>query len=386
VHPYLERTFSGNAALLAAIDYIFRFVDRTNVSTLGAVGLLTLVYSSVSLIGNVETALNEIWGARSQRPLLRQMTDYVSLLVTTPILVVVATTFATAAQSSQAVQFLRDTLQLGGVIDFLLRFTSVVVVGAALFALFEILPNAPVRPASALLGATVSALLWQGLLILHVRFQMGVAGYSALYSVLGAVPIFLVWTYFSWVTVLVGAQVAVSHQNQHAVGEAVGARHLDQALRERVGLAITALVVSDFRSGTRRSEAGLAERLAVARASAAEVLARLVQARILARAVDGREAFYVPGRDPSTVRVSDVRDALRRQPGTEGLRALVEDRFPPGLRAQLDAAEEEGLRSARNLTLQELSGRSAEEPVRPDPPPPGRSLPPVSGPAASGPH
>jgi membrane protein len=330
-------------------------VDRTNVSTLGALGMLALVYTSISLISSVESALNEVWGARAQRPFMRQLTDYVTLLVTTPLLILVATTFATAAQSSQMVQFLRETLQLGPVIDFLLRFTSVVVVATAIFAIYEILPNVRVRPASALLGAVISALLWQGLLVAHVQFQMGVARYNALYSVMGAIPIFLVWMYLSWLILLSGAQVAACHQNQRDMGERYSSRRVDQAIRERLALALAALVVRDFRAGTRRSDVDLADALQVAHTTVVEILGPLLRDGILARAVVGREVFYLPGRDPTALRAADVRDALRREPEADSLRSEVNDHLPSGLRELLDAAEAEWVRSAWNLTLQELS-------------------------------
>jgi membrane protein len=355
VLPYLQTTFGGSPTLLSAMETVLHFVDRTNVSTLGVVGLCTLVYTSISLISSVEAALNEVWGARAQRPFLRQLTDYVTLLVTTPILVLVATTFATAAQSSQVIQFLRDALGLGPIIDFLLRFTSIVVVATALFAVYEILPNVHVRAASALLGAAVSALLWQLLLVLHVQFQMGVAGYNALYSVMGAIPIFLVWMYLSWLIVLSGAQVAACHQNQRSMGERFSARRIDQALRERLALALAALVVSDFQAGTRRTEASLADALQVARAAASEILSVLARAGVLARAEVGRDVFFLPGRDPGYLRAGDVRDAVRHEPEADSLRREVDAHLPPGLRELLDAAEEEWRRSPGNLTLLELS-------------------------------
>jgi membrane protein len=355
VQPYLAETFGGSPTLLSAMETILHFVDRTNVSTLGVVGLCTLVYTSVSLISSVEAALNEVWGARAQRPFVRQLTDYVTLLVTTPILVLVATTFATAAQSSHVVEFLRQSLGLSPVIDFLLRFTSVVVVGTALFAVYEILPNVHVRPASALLGAVVSALLWQALLVLHVQFQMGVAGYNALYSVMGAIPIFLVWTYLSWLVVLSGAQVAACHQNQRAMGERFSARRVDQALRERLAMALATLVVRDFRAGARRTEASLADDLQLPRAAVNEILSALVRAGVLARAVVGRDVFYLPSCDPGALRLADVRDAVRREPEADSLRSEVDGKLPPGLRKLLDTAEDEWRRSPGNLTLRELS-------------------------------
>jgi membrane protein len=357
VRPYLHATFGANRSLLGAIELILQFVDRTSVSTLGVVGLLTLVYTSVSLLSSAEAALNDIFGAPSKRPFLRQLTDYVTLLVTTPLLVVVAAGIATAAESSAVVHFLRETLQLGAVIDVMLRFTSLAVVGTALFALYVILPNVHVRPTSALLGAAIAALLWQGALMLYVHLQMGVASYSALYSVVSAVPVYLVWTYISWIIVLVGAQVAASHQNDRAIGERFVARQMDQALRELLAVALAAHVARDFLAGLPQpDEAALAARVELPPAAVAEILEALVRAGLLVRTVGGGRTGYAPARDPGTIRVKDLRDALRRDARADGLRADLHRQLAPELRAALEAIEEEERTAPRNnVTLRELA-------------------------------
>jgi membrane protein len=313
VRPYLQSTFGGNPALLGSIERILQVVDRTGVSTLGVIGLLVLVYTCVSLLSSVEEALNEIWGATTRRTFLRQVTDYVTLLVTTPLLVVAATTTATAAQSSRVVTFLREALGLGAVIDFGLRFTSIGVVALAFFAIYTILPNVRTRPASAALGAAVAAILWQGALVLYVRFQVGVSSYNALYSVLSAIPIFLVWTYVSWLVLLVGAQVAASHQNERIVRQRFRARRADQALRETLAIVAAAHVARDFLAGRpAQSAAELAERLQVPTLTVEDILEALVRAGLLARTVSVREVRHLPAHDPGAIRVNDVREALRR--------------------------------------------------------------------------
>ena len=366
VRPYLQQTFTGNEALLESSNRILHFVERTDVSKLGTFGLLFLVYTSLSLISSVEQALNEIWGAKTTRPVLRQVTDYVTLLVTTPLLILVATTFATAAQSSDAVRFLRHSVGLGPVIDFLLRFTSVLVVGVALFAIYTILPNVHTRPRSALFGAAVAAVLWQGALVLHVQFQMGVAKYNALYSVMSALPIFLVWTYVSWLIVLVGAQVAASHQNEQVTRQRLYAQRADQALKETLAVAAAAQVTRDFlTAGPRRSHEDLAALLDVPPPAMEEILEALVRAGLLARTVSGHEISYLPGRDPDTIHLKDLRDALRREKQADVLRADIERRIGPKLRHVFDAVEEQDRVSPQNLTARELAlllARGGDEP------------------------
>jgi membrane protein len=354
--PYLARTFGENPTLLDALRQILGFVDRANVSALGVLGLLILVYTSVGLLSSVEQALNQVWGARTRRPLLRQLTEYVTLLVVAPLLVAVIATSATAAHSAGAAVALRGAPVVGPLLQLLPRITSLAVVAAAFFAIYTILPNVPVRKSSALLGAVVAAVLWQGALVLYVQFQLGVAGYSALYSVLGAVPIFLVWTYVSWIILLIGASVAAAHQNERSLAQRFRAARVDPSLRETVAVAVAALVARSFVGGGPRPSAhALAERLDVPAPVVQEILDAMVRAGLIARTAPDGEPWYVPARDVDAIRVVDVEDALRRDALADPLREAVERRAGPELRQLLAQARDEWRGSRWNLTLRELA-------------------------------
>jgi membrane protein len=356
LRPYVRATFGENAALLGAMERVLRFVDRTDVSALGVLGLVALVYTCVSLLGSVEDALNQAWGAKTRRTFLRQVTDYVTLLVITPLLTVAATAAAAAAQSSRVVLFLRDALGLGAVIDFLLHFTSVAVVGLAFFALYLILPNVRVRAVSAAVGAAVAAVAWQAALVLYVRFQVGVSNFNALYSVLSALPIFLVWIYVSWIVVLVGAQVAASHQNERTIRQQLRATRADQALREMLAVLVTARVARAFVAGVPwHAQAETADLAELSPLTIEETLEALVRGGVLARASGGGDAVYLPARDLDTLRVEDVRAALRKDGAAEALRAELARHIDPALLRVLHAAEEPARESGWNVTLRELS-------------------------------
>jgi len=363
VRPWLHETFAPNPPLYEGIERVLQFVDQTDVSRLGTAGVIFLVYTSISLVSSVETVLNDLFGARTRRPVLRQVTDYVTLLVVAPLLFFVAATLSAAAQSSRFVLFLRDRLGLGGVIDFGLGLAPVLVTFIALFGMYLLLPNVKVRPLSAALGAAVAAIAWQAALVLHVQLQVGVAKYNALYSFLGAIPIFLIWVYLSWTIVFVGAQLAASHQNEAVVRQHLG-RQADQALRESLAIAAAAQVARDFvAGGPRRTIDELARRLEVTPAVMEGVVDPLVRAGLLAPTPVGDEMAYLPARDLDQVRASDVRDALRRDPAVDRFRAGVEQQLGPGLRRVLDAEEEERRTSPHNPTLRELAAIAREAPA-----------------------
>ncbi|HTP29565.1 MAG TPA: YihY/virulence factor BrkB family protein [Anaeromyxobacteraceae bacterium] len=362
LRPYIHRTFGANKALVEASDQILRSVSRTNVSTLGAVGLLVLLYTSVSLLSSIEDALNEAWGVAARRSPLRQLTNYVTLLVTAPLLILAAATLATAAHSSAVVIFLQHTLALGSVLEFLLRFTSVAVVWVALLAIYLILPNVRVRVPSALFGAAVSAILWQGALFLYVRLQMGVTEYSAVYSALGAVPIFLVWTYVSWIVVLIGAQVAASYEGHRAFREQLDTARADQALREDLAVLVAALVAWDFLSkGVHPTESELAMELDLPEPLVRNVVDVLVRSEILARTVGASQPGCVPNRDPGSIHLWEIQAALRQDERAEPLREQLRHRFPAQLGLFIRETDKEARNSKLNVSLNHLAAMLAPD-------------------------
>jgi len=66
---------------------LIAFVNNVHVGALGAVGMITLFITIVSLIGNIEQAFNRIWGEKTQRRLARKFSDYLSVLLVGPVLV-----------------------------------------------------------------------------------------------------------------------------------------------------------------------------------------------------------------------------------------------------------------------------------------------------------
>jgi membrane protein len=197
-----------------AVEQLLKFVAATSVASLGMLGLVTLLYAATRLLRNVEIALNEVWGALEARNHLQQLRDYVAIIVVTPICMIAAFALTTVGQLVETIRFVEDKLGLGGVVDWLLgALGPFCVIFVGLVFLYLVMPNTKVRPRSAVVGALIGASLWYLVLILHVRFQVGVARFNALYSGFAAIPIFLVWLQLSWLVIVVGAQTAAADQN-----------------------------------------------------------------------------------------------------------------------------------------------------------------------------
>jgi membrane protein len=376
LRPYLRQTFAGDESLLQGVDQILSFVERTNVSGLSVVGVLFLIYTGISMLSTVETSFNDIWEVKTSRSLVRKVTDYTTILVIGPLLTLAAITITAGAQNSELVSYLHRSLLLGNIVDFLLKLTSFVLGCVVLVALYVILPNAPVRFASALFGGVVAGVLWQGALLLHVRFQIGVAKYNALYAGFAALPIFLVWLYVSWILVLVGAELAASHQYEQRMKQALRARHIDQEVREHLAVVLAAAAGRAFIDGhAPPTAAALAHALEVPPPAVDQVLDALVRANLLARVSPGGEVRYVPARDVDAVHLRDLEAAVRHDPSTEAcaLRDTLERTIGAEL-SKLLHEHDEAAPDVERLTLRELARRSpvdgvttARPPSRPAP-------------------
>lgn len=189
LRPYLRDFLSGNESLQTAVDQILGFVENTGVTSLGFIGLITLLYAATRLLRNIELALNEIWLVHAGREAVQQLRDYVAIIVVTPICMMAGAGLTTAGQALEIVQAAGKTLGISQLLDQLISVLGpLFVLFLGLLFLYTVMPYTRVRFLSGLTGAAVGAVLWYAVLIIHVRFQVGVANYNALYSELRRDP------------------------------------------------------------------------------------------------------------------------------------------------------------------------------------------------------
>jgi len=358
LRPYLLDTFAGNAPLQRAVEQILVFVRDTDVTRLGFIGLLALLYAAISLLRNIEAAFNETWGVREGRSLLRQVTDYAAIIMVTPLCLLLAAGLGTLTQVMGTLRSLQERLGLGGFIDWSIGIVGpFVVITLGLVFLYMVMPNTSVRVRSALSGGLVGGVLWYALLILHVNFQLGVARFNALYSGFGILPIFLVWVYVSWLAVMVGGQAAAMHQQDRTLTRRVRTAVQNQRYTEAVGLSAVLRIARAFvASEPRPSLQQLSEELEAPEMLIEDLLDRVQCAGLVVKTGDGGQARFVLGRMPDQVLVKQVLDALKRAPLGEDEAAPLQrmSAGDPATTELLAALDHDLEQSPHNLSLKEL--------------------------------
>lgn len=212
VEEEIKRNLSVNQNFADIIfDFIGSYLDHTKSGFFIGFGLLLLLYTIIQLTSNIEVALNEIWQVKSQRSIYRQITDYISVFLLLPILIIISSGLsiflATAAQYFPDFRLLSTTVQL------LLHLLPYVISSLLFIGLYCYMPNTRVQVRHAFLPGILAGILFQLLQYFYIHSQIWVSTYNAIYGSFAALPMFMLWVNFSWIICLFGAQLTYANQN-----------------------------------------------------------------------------------------------------------------------------------------------------------------------------
>ncbi len=290
---------------------LITFVNNMHVGALGAVGLVALFITIVSLIGNIEQAFNRIWGVRAPRRLARKFSDYLSVILVGPVLVFSALGIIASLQSSTLVQRLIAIEPIGTMILTGLRLVPYLMLWGAFAFMYIFLPNTPVKLGPALMGGLVAAILWVTAGWGFAAFVTSSTKYTAIYSSFAVLFLLLLWFYVGWVITLFGAEVAFAHQHLDTYQGGRRAAMVSIVERERLALHVMLLIGQHFLVGKAPWTAdGLAKRMNAPVRLVTELLHILADKRLLLPASNGQ--VYVPARDLEHIGVKEILDTFRK--------------------------------------------------------------------------
>lgn len=166
-----------------------------------------LVITSLLMMSTIEGVMNRIWGVHTSRSLVSKIVVYWSMLTMGPVLLGASLAFSSYVFSIGLLSELRSQAEQVPLYGYLL---PMFVSALSFYLLYMIIPNRRVNWHHALLGACVTAILFEmakkGFGIYISNFN----AYSLIYDALGAIPVFLLWIYLSWCVVLLGASFTAS--------------------------------------------------------------------------------------------------------------------------------------------------------------------------------
>lgn len=332
---------------------ILDFVGNIHFGTIGVTAMVGLVFVAISLLRTIEAAFNDIWGAERGRGWFESVILYWAAITLGPVVLLVATTSgylnALAGNGSGLLQ------KIPGAALLQAQLLPVLVVSMALGLLYKVMPNTRVQWPAAIMGGLVAGFLWWLNNRLGVFYNTRVITYSKIYGSLGAVPLFLLGLYFTWMIVLFGSQVGYVFQNRHAYLQERMAERVHHQAREFVALRFMAEIGRSFDRGlVSPSSEHLATSLAVPARLASQILHALAHANLVVETA-GAEPGFKPARPLGKITVADILAALRTGQGSSLPTAA--DPTRPVVAAEFDAVRAAEATHAGRVTLADLVQR-----------------------------
>lgn len=292
---------------------VMGFVENVRGGVLGSIGLIFLLYTLISTVQKVEESFNFVWRVEQPRSFGRRFSEYLSVMVLGPTVIVAALGLMATLGSSSFVETLSHYQPFDTLLLILGRITPYLLVSGVFTFMYAFVPNTKVRLRAALIGGVAGGAAWAFSGMVITQFVSKASTTILIYAGFAIVIVALMWLYVSWLILLLGAQLAFYVQNPQYLRPGRGEINLNSSMRERVALSIMYLIVSDYRTAQHRWTANrLAEHLDLPGAALTPIMDALEHRKLLLVAEDDS---WVPARDPHTIELNDVLDAVRNDTG-----------------------------------------------------------------------
>jgi membrane protein len=298
----------GIGAGAAVAGALTEFTSKATVKTLGAIGFAVLLFSSLSLLWNIESAFNHIYAVKRARSAVQRLLKYWAFLTLGPVLL--SASIAVTWKIGQ-MQEAHGHGHAGHseILHILAALSSVAITYAGFAFLYKVLPSAVVRIRSAMSAAFVAGTAWELAKFVFAELSAHLVQVHKIYGSVAVLPILLSWVYISWLICLSGCRFAYAldaSRKSELRSPLLIAAEAREVFVARVFLALVKMRSSPLRAGP------IARHLEVPRRLVLEALRALEAAGLV---VEAKKGGWVPAREPSRVRIAELRGAGRRSLG-----------------------------------------------------------------------
>ena len=228
------------------LSFIDSYLSHAKSGIFIGVGLIMLFYTVLLLTHNMERTFNSIWQVKKPRSLYRKMTDYFSMMLLLPLLIMLSSGISIIM--STFLKTMEEFFLLAPVIKFLVRLTPFVLTWGMFTALYIFMPNTKVKLKFAIVPGILAGSAFQAFQYLYIGSQIWVSRYNAIYGSFAAIPMFLLWTQISWSICLYGAQLCYVAQNLRNFSFSKETENISRRYHDFLCILIMSLICKRFQT------------------------------------------------------------------------------------------------------------------------------------------
>jgi membrane protein len=276
---------------------ISRYVEQfaQSAAKLTALGIVFLALTAMLMMHTIEDAFNTIWRVSKPRTLAQRVLIYWAGLTLAPLLIGGSLSL-TSWLAGMSMGYAKQAPEFDMV---MLKVVPVLLTTLAFSLLFRVVPNRFVPLRHAFIGGTVAAVAFESMNHAFAYYIAHFPSYKLVYGAFASIPIFLLWIYLSWLTILLGALIAssLSHWRGNPVQKMTAAAKLYYALR------ILRAMSEGMRSGKVQTMAALSMQLHIGFDALEPILEELVRIKMV-RKLAGKGWAMI--RDEKHIQVSEL--------------------------------------------------------------------------------
>jgi len=315
----LMEKFSGQEdVMIRVVDFAHSLLENTKGGMIVGIGIIVLLWTVIKLLAHIEGSFNDIWDVKKSRSYGRKFSDYLSIMLISPLLIIMsssATVFITTK-----IALITEKVALIGMfspmIFFMLKLIPYCLVWILFIFTYILMPNTKVNFSAGFIGGIIAGTIFQAAQLAYILFQVGVAKYNAIYGSFAALPLFLIWMQFSWLIVLFGAEISFSYQYVDTYEFEPDLRQISPAFKRLLTLQVANRVISTFSKGKMPLTASnLSQALEIPIRLVQQLLDELVESEIfsITEIKENEKLAYQPARDINIITIKSIIEALEHK-------------------------------------------------------------------------
>lgn len=314
----LLESFTGQEeVMMKIINFSHSLLENTKGGMIAGIGVAILFWTVIKVLSNIERSFNDIWGIKKARTFVRKFSDYLSIMLICPLLIIISSSL-TVFISTQ-IKLITEKIALLGmfspVIFFFLAFLPYCMIWVLFTFVYIFLPNAKVNFGAAIMAAIIAGTTFQIVQGAYITFQVGVAKYNAIYGSFAALPLFLLWLQVSWLIVLFGAEMSFAKQNVDTYEFEQDCLQTSYSFKKLLSLRIANVLIKNFSKGEKPfTSAQVSHTLEIPIRLVNQILFELVESGIISevKREDDKEVTYQPALATEKFTISFVIDNLEK--------------------------------------------------------------------------
>lgn len=289
------------------MGFVERYLATTQDGLFLGVGIVILLWSVNSFFRDIELSFNRIWNVKKSRNSVRQFAIYITIVIMIPVLIVFTSGFSIFVHSTLAEYSLFDSMPYFK--EFCIKFIPFAVCWLVFSYMYYAIPNTKVRFSAAIIPGVLIGTLFQTLQLLSVHIVLFLSRTNIVYGAFAAIPLILMWIYWSCLLTLIGAEMSYAIQNNEYFEYDADMQHTSRRYHDFITVYLTYRVVKQFEEGALpQSSYQIAKSTNLPIRLVNEVMTQLVEAGILRESYieENKDKTYMPAMDIHRLTVDRV--------------------------------------------------------------------------------